>query len=675
MIVFRKYFYFKIEIFLKLTPKYPIITMMKIPVLLLAFLCLVSGISYSQTPTNAEPEISSDSSKTEKRLLNFGGYTSLSYEFYDFESDDASFRGRKPKHLARLIANPTLDIGKYWNLSAQIMISSQATNFLTPVDHYRGQYNKWYGVFSEFESFGDFLDYFSNPINRLNFSPSYRGQKLYLGTHTPKYTKLTQGNISLFGVGAEFQSEGTFFFNASYGFTQPAIEQDTSFNIMAAYRRRLTTFRLGIGNESKTFIAFNVVDAKDQLTSLEFRPDVVNPKAGFTTSMDFGLKIGKHVTLKSEAATSFITENRLFFEDASKFLSDDIREEIESEYNSATQNFLPDLLDLNPSTRVDWAAEVELGLEFGDYGLSTNVLYVGPGYKTFGYPFFISDRAELTLSPRISFLQKRVNFFGTFGRRIIGYSKRREEQGKESPTISIAGNEGSILSNNKIASTSQNLISANLNIQATNALSFDVGYSNFGIQNVVENDTFKILNVAQNFSLTPVYTRQGKTGINVFSGMISYDDFEDFNVVTGALNDNQSKIASFSYTYSGVKRPLTLGMTFSYADISSTQFSTSNNSLTLLTGYKFFDKKLNLTLNLTGLKNINENDFAGFQSSSDNTQFLFKIQAGYKVRKRLSLSLMAGNNQFYKSLTSGATGTAASQFSEINIRVRAIQRF
>jgi hypothetical protein len=610
-----------------------------------------------------------DSSKTSKSKsatpwFKLSGNTSLLYEYYHVDTSQIKgFRPRKPTHLARFILSPTITIKGKINLPFELMLSSQVTNFTTPAEQYRQQFNQWYGVFNQIKTKQDLINYVTNPINRIAFTPNYKGQKLYLGTHTPNYSEFTQGNVSIFGAGADVKIK-KFFVNYNRGILQHAIQPDASRNVLGAYQRTMQSARIGFDFKQKHLIAFSVVTAADKKNSLDGTFKTLKPSDGTVASTDFKFTFFKKLRWESEVAVSKYTHNTNFFDDAS-VLEDSILNSIKNTFEEKFSEKLPSAANqlgtINPSTKIDFAAKTGFSYDHKFFGLGIKTLYVGPGFRPVGYPFFVSDRFELMLLPRFTLFNGRLNLNGSVGQRVNAISTKIEQQGKSTPKINVKGTAIDLIpSGVKNSATTQNLLSANLNAQLSDNLSLDFSFSNFGIDNAVLNDTLRIRNIAQGFSFTPVWTLPvGDAWIGNVICNVALDKFTDYNIVSGSINDNDSKIYSLAYQMTGKKNPLTLGLTLGHNNINSAAFIINNNSLTVTTGYKFFKKKLHTTLNITALQNFGLPTPAFTSDKSKDINFVGQFSMRYKASKKTMLQWNVGNNQFYKNVYGQTTRSSA----------------
>ncbi len=558
----------------------------------------------------------------------------------------SNYRARRPKHSGRLIVAPTISLGKYVVLPFELNVSSVATNVTTPVDAYKGQFDHWYGLLKQFKTVNDVKNYLINPINRVGTAPKFGPLKLLLGTQTPNYSELTVGNVSMFGAGLEFKTKWLYF-SASSGYAQQAIDRDSALNIPGAYQKTQYSARGGIGNPDKNFIGMNGTFAteapKRGLKSL-----AVAPQTGFTGSVEYQLKIKKGFRWKSELAASIRTTNTQFY----NAFPDSVSIPLANAFNKSFPKLpkvVSDRFEFNPSTLMDWAGSSTMMLQLGKIGLDFKGLYIGPAFKPVGYPFFVSDRFDGTVGIKFSMFKDHLNFNGTFGQRINNVSKQLDSWKIKVPTIQLGSNKISPLTPSPaLVATRQSLINANLDLQISEKVSLNTNYSNFGIQNTIVNDSLRVRNIGQTLAITPTVTFGKENATNVITLIASLDQFRDLNVISGNVNDNDSRIVNLTYSHSRKKSPLTIQASTAYFNIVSSNLKMNNTTFTLGTGYKFFKKKLGINFNVTSVLNnqaLATNPGAPFIEAV-NRQLLFNLKTNFQAKNGFGLSLDMGNNRF-----------------------------
>jgi hypothetical protein len=558
----------------------------------------------------------------EKPLVNkpkWSGGFQLSHDYYTFSGINTNnLNYRRPANLTKLSLYAALSWKKV-KLPFEIMLSSQGTNVVTPAD----QYSQAYSVFSQIKTGRDLVNYLSNPINRVGFSPTIGKFKLLIGTHTPNYSELVQGNISVFGAGFDYKGKN-FFTAASYGISQAPIEQNSAQNITGAFRRDQYAFRIGVGNTNKHLFAINFSGARDYYSSVVNKPLFIQPQQGAATSIQFRFLILKNIFWENEMAASLVTQN----------INDSAinNKNVDLNYSS--------LFPINISTRADIAGNTAIGYNSKNVKITAKALYVGAGYKSYGFPFFQSDRLELTLNPQISFYKKRYSIGGSIGSRVNN------------------------LSGTKLAPMNQLIVTMNLNGQITDNLNLALSYGNFGISNAVLNDTFIVKNVSQNMSITPSYNWQHVKSNDLFIVSYSYDVFQDFNVLSGNTNDNESNIFLASWNRSFETNPFSFGLTYNNFYFKSTFMNLNNHNINLNLGYNFFKGKIKSSFSIGRMLN-NLDKYA-----NGNTQWIANLGIDYRNKKGYATGLRWNSNHY----NYGSERPNAS-FSENTLRLSLSKQF
>ena len=77
----------------------------------------------------------------------------------------------------------------------------------------------------------------------------------------------------------------------------------------------------------------------------------------------------------------------------------------------------------------------------------------------------------------------------------------------------------------------------------------------------MSNDTLRLNNINQNFSVGSTLVFPRKKINHIVSVMWSQSAFEDYNIVSGAQSNNETQTYMFMYSASLVKVPLTISIT------------------------------------------------------------------------------------------------------------------
>jgi len=489
--------------------------------------------------------IGDDSSAVRANLT--GGIT-LSSDFYNLNTSAANFfPARRPAVLTRLVATPTFTLNESITFPVTIIVSLQETNTITP--------------FSDGTTFGDFV---LNQLNTIGVAPKFGWAQTYLGSHIPQYSDLSVGNIQIFGAGTDLRP-GIFRFSANAGVAQRPIERDSLRGISGAYMRWLYAAKLGIGSESGFLADLNFVKARDEQNSIERKPAGLTPQESILSTLNLRWNIIEGLVVNAEAGASVFTR--------------DMNAPEITEVTGELPHFAQSLLRPTISTRADYAGTASMSYDEAIWGVKLAANYIGEGYATLGFPFMQADRFDVTLSPRVQFLDGKVFFNGAIGTRINN------------------------ISGTNAAPLNQLLSSANLTILPIDILSLNLNYSNFGQRTNVREDSLRVQNVAQAFGINPVLTLTGDDLTHSISFGYNHDDFTEMNVVTRQEQTNLTQTITGAYT--AVLRHIpftaTLALTHLTNDLPLAPYTLNN--ATISGSYRFLEDALVPTLGLTFARN------------------------------------------------------------------------
>lgn len=534
------------------------------------------------------------SQKKKTSPVKITGDFGLYGDFYHMESDTfGAVAPRRPDFLGRVVVNASLNIKKF-SLPVTLSYSSGQFGVILPnVPTIPGN------------SLKNIKTQLKNPLNRFGIAPKYKWCQVLLGSQIPHYSELSVGDLAVFGAGVNL-TPGKFRFSCFAGTSQLAVEENLSKNIQGIYARKIYSAKIGIGHEDSSHIYVIASMMKDDTTSLIVKPVSVKPQNGILSSLDFRLNLTKKLYIKAELAGSAFTR--------------DTRAQDIPDFSPAPPQ---EIFILKQSSRLDYAAIASIGRDGKNFGIKITGRYYGDGFVPLGYPFLQTDRMEATIDPRFTLLKNKVQFSGSIGQRVNNISGIRA------------------------ATTTQTIGSANLNLQITEGFSLSGSYSNFGFRNSIANDTFKVEMVTESWSVSPSYNLTTKSSMHNFSVMYSQNAFTDFNTISGAVNSNDAVNGVFSYSFSLLKKPLSLSTLISYFDNITPFGKLQTQSANVSTGYKFFKKKLAINTGLTLADNK-------FNSASSGYQILTTLSVKYTLKKKIQFGLNGSINLFdYKESRPG----------------------
>ncbi len=222
---------------------------------------------------------------------------------------------------------------------------------------------------------------------------------------------------------------------------------------------------------------------------------------------------------------------------------------------------------------------------------------------------------DLTINPRFNLFKDKLQLSFSYGKRFNNLSEARS------------------------ATTTQTLVSADINLQITKGLSFTSSFSNFDFRNSITSDTLKVQMSTFSLGMSPTYTYMGTKNMHVITVLYSKNIFTDFNTVTGEINDNNSQNVLLTYLLANLSTPLNISTTFSYFDNQSFFGMLTTLSANLSFGYKFFRNKLNTTSGISYTTNK-------LESLSASSQIFINLGLKYNLNKKIKLSAYNSVNLF-----------------------------
>lgn len=437
---------------------------------------------------------------------------------------------------------------------------------------------------------------FQQPFNQFGVSPKVSNWlTLHAGYFSTRFSDLTFGDLRLLGGGFEL-TPGNFRLKAVYGRSRQAIEPDKVSFAPGVYSQNAYALSLGYGNISKSYFNVNLFHAKDDSASVKSDSIRVMPAENLVTSIDFGIKLGKYVSLNGEGAVSAFSSN----------LNSDALDNVK--VNVPRFLFTP-----NASSRIDGAGKLSLDLNPSAYwSVSLGARWIGPGFNTLGYALMPNDLLEYTISPKIRLFQNKFMLRARLG---VRYNNLRD---------------------NRLATTSRLTGMVSATYQVTKIFGIDGTYSKNQIESGHKIDTLRISNVFDSYTLTPRLMFNALGGTNNLMLTVNYQNSTDKNAYTQNLNTVKTSGVNLIHI-------LTLPSSLSFSttvlsnktdmDIYSSKIAHVSETI----GKRFFKDRLNASASL-GVNWVKVKD--------QSTQLVFRINASYSLKKFGSLSFFITNNSY-----------------------------
>lgn len=544
--------------------------------------------------------------KDEKSFFNIDGSVGFYYDFYTINNN--SVRPRYPDNLWRFNGNVNFHFSKYFSIPVEVSITNQKTLFDLP------------NLPNE-----NLINYIKNPKNNIAIKPKYKWFQGFLGTHTPQYSKLSSGDISVFGYGLEI-NPGKFIFSVSHGTSQRPIEANPALFIPGTFEQKLSSFRIGYGKINESKFTINVVKVKDEPNSIDQNKTTIKPVEGITVSPLFEFKIGNKIFVKTETAGSVFTS------DINNNIK--IKEEIAKNFKSITT--------INGSSNADFSHNSSISYKSRGFSIGGEVLYMGAGFVPVGYMFVERDILDYKLNTSFKLFKGTTNFRGSLG---------------------IRKNN---LSQTKLQTSNRFIINSSLFSIISNNLSFNVNYSNFDFnsnRNNNQSQIYRIETVNSNLSIAPNYNFKTKSSVQSVGLVFGLNNFKRFDVVSNKFLPTKTKNLNLNYNISFLNFPLNVS---TYGNFINTNFSaTSINMKTFgsRATYRIFNNKVipSLGFNYAIISKNTE--------GSDN-RLTGRFGVKYKITKKLLFNVdYQLNNYNYNSLTN------SKDFSENKFRFSLVQNF
>ena len=437
---------------------------------------------------------------------------------------------------------------------------------------------------------------FRQPFNQFGVSPTLWGWlTLHAGYFSSRLSDLTFGDSRLLGGGVEARP-GNFHLAFLYGTSQRSAEPDSASGFAGSFRRRVIAARIGYGQEEEAYIGVNFLHAEDDSTSLLAPPAGLVPQENAVLSLRYGIPLfGSLLRFQGETALSAHSNDTHIAE------------------HSDVPTIVRSLFTPRFSTQVDGATQLSLTIiPSAAFSLRLQGKMIGPGFVTLGYVQLPSDVLEATVAPSVRLLQGALLVRGSLGLRQNN------------------------LRGNRLATTQRTIGNLSVSVQPSPAVGIDAQYANYGMRSNPRNDTLRIDNISQMVMLSPRYTFEALGGNNTITASYTFQDFSDYNIVTGRTGDNrsQSVVAAWS-----LAKPSSLSLTtvLMYVFNTASGFSTKVQGMNETVGHSFFDGALSAQLTV---------GYTVVGGSADDAQVNLRVGASYALGPGGTLILAVMNNRY-----------------------------
>lgn len=430
---------------------------------------------------------------------------------------------------------------------------------------------------------------YNQPFNQFGVSPRYKWLTLHAGYRSLRFSEFTLSDVMVLGGGAEVRGDW-FHAGAMYGRFRRPVDEDTLAGVLPVYRRMGWAATMGFGSAAN-FIDLNVLHGWDDSTSLSRPP--VRSRALPEENVNLSLAgrwtmLDGRIAFDAEIAGSFYTRDR-----TQPSLKDPAVTAISS-----------GLIDPKLSTRFNMAEKIGASYNEEEYGIRLEFARVDPEYETMGATYTQNDRQDITVAPSLRLFEGTLRASGS-----VGF--RRDN-----------------LYDDRGYTTNRVISSASLNWSPTIAFGIDGQYSNYSMSNTAAafalNDTTRVENVTNSFSLAPRYLISGEGVQHFMMLLVTRQAYDDRNVVNGRLGNNDVLTAMANYIVT-FQSGINVSGALQYTEAHTSFVSNIIRGVTVALGSPFFENALNAQISYS--LNLTQESVG----SATDTQHLVTLGAAYRL--------------------------------------------
>ena len=414
---------------------------------------------------------------------------------------------------------------------------------------------------------------YRQPFNQFGVSPTYKWATLHAGYRNLSFSPYTLDGYTMLGGGFELKP-GKFYIGMMYGRLNRAVEANQNTNNLQAvsFTRKGISGKIGYGNDT-TNIYVSFLKGKDDAASLDYKSQdsvYVTPAENMVFSAGGRLGFLKHFFIDGDGGVSIFTKNI----QTSSVIN-------ESEIN--TPGWLNSATTINASSELNRAYRTAIGYKDRRFGLNFQYRRIDPNFQSMGAYFFQNDLENYTLNPSALLFKSKVRIAGSIGIQRDNLSARKQ------------------------ATARRVIASLSSSINFNKNLGLDLTYSNYATSQIPIavrfNDSLKVAQTTQNFSVTPRYIITRETKSHVFVISYNYMMLNDFSRFSQRRNLN-STTAFANYQVSFVPSTISLSLGLNYGQLNSSVAASGNQGVTIGIGKSFIKNKIQLRLNNSYIQTI-----------------------------------------------------------------------
>lgn len=369
---------------------------------------------------------------------------------------------------------------------------------------------------------------FSQPFNQYGVSPYYKWFTAHIGWRNMQFSDYSLNGQTFLGGGVEMKP-GKLRLGAMYGRFRKAVdvERDTGINrytlpnLPPSFKRMGWAAKVGIGSRAN-FIDLIVFKAGDVVNSIS-APDSISgitPQDNFILGLKGNANPIKNLMIDLDISGSVVTWNK--------------RRNDSIEIPAQVPAFAKNLIEVNYSTRLYTAGHASIAYSIKRYRIKLMYKRIDMDYTTLASNFMANDIQDITISPSATFAKGKAALSGTVGLR------------KDN------------LSGLKAATTTRNLINADLSVNPSQKWGFGFNYGNFGTSQangrLQLNDSIRMSLVNQNYGFNFRVTLVNSHVTKNFIFVTNYSNNDDRNEFTHRFSQSEVIMGTFSYNINFTKK-------------------------------------------------------------------------------------------------------------------------
>ncbi|MFN8354331.1 MAG: hypothetical protein U0Y10_07795 [Spirosomataceae bacterium] len=416
---------------------------------------------------------------------------------------------------------------------------------------------------------------FRQPYNQIGISALHKQDfKLHLGYRNVYFSPFTLAGHLFLGVGAEVQA-GKIRLGVVSGKLNRAIESDYADpDRIPTFKRTGYSVRIGVGSPTNYFDVI-FLKAADDLLSIDAESAAqrnVSAAENTVLGVSSRIKIAKKFTFELDGSASAYSK--------------DIRAEVvDNKYASSLRLlFVPRI-----NSQYFTAFQSAVGYQTKPFGIKLQYKRIEPDFRTMGAYYFQQDIESFTVAPTFKLFKKKLTL-----------------------KTSIGVQHDNLLNQKKVQ-TNRLIGSAAMVFAPNENFSIDALYSNYGITQKAGYlpliDTLRIAQNNRTLSLNGMYMRAGETTNHTFMATAIYQELQDLNQRTAALNENQNWNYNASYSFQHLIANVDLSLSYSYTLTKALDIETTYAGPSLSVAKRLLkEDRLSINTNLNYLRS-HENIF------------------------------------------------------------------